>query len=85
MSNSDKFFNDFKDVIDHPKKYIMKHMEQTGQKAIGCMPLYTPEELVLAAGMFPVGVWEAIQNFQKLKHISQHLFVQYYKQHWKMH
>ncbi len=20
MSNSDKFFNDFKDVIDHPKK-----------------------------------------------------------------
>ncbi|KEI74402.1 2-hydroxyacyl-CoA dehydratase [Clostridium botulinum] len=67
MSNSDKFFNDFKDVIDHPKKYIMKHMEKTGQKAIGCMPLYTPEELVLAAGMFPVGVWGSNTELSKAK------------------
>lgn len=67
MSNSDKFFNDFKDVIEHPKKYIMKHMEKTGQKAIGCMPLYTPEELVLAAGMFPVGVWGSNTELSKAK------------------
>lgn len=67
MSNSDKFFNDFKDIVENPKKYIMKHMEQTGQKAIGCMPLYTPEELVLAAGMFPVGVWGSNTELSKAK------------------
>ncbi len=67
MSNSDKFFNDFKDVIGHPKKYIMKHMEETRQKAIGCMPLYTPEELVLATGMFPVGVWGSNTELSKAK------------------
>lgn len=57
MSNSDKMFNEFKDMLQNPKKTIVKHMEETGQKAIGCMPLYVPEELVSAAGMIPVGVW----------------------------
>ncbi|EJP6472226.1 2-hydroxyacyl-CoA dehydratase [Clostridium botulinum] len=57
MSNSDKMFNEFKDMLQNPKKTIVKHMEKTGQKAIGCMPLYVPEELVSAAGMIPVGVW----------------------------
>ena len=31
----------------------------SGKKAIGCVPVYCPEELVYAAGMIPFGVWGA--------------------------
>lgn len=67
MSNLDNLFNEFKDISENPKKYINKHIEKTGEKAIGCMPLYTPEELILAAGMFPVGVWGANSKVSKAK------------------
>jgi len=42
---------------DNPAQAIHKAMEETGKKAIGCFPIYTPEELVYAAGMLPVGMW----------------------------
>lgn len=67
MCNIDNLFNEFKDIAENPKKYINKHIEKTGEKAIGCMPLYTPEELILAAGMFPVGVWGANSKVSKAK------------------
>jgi (R)-2-hydroxyisocaproyl-CoA dehydratase beta subunit len=41
----------------HPARAIKKSMKDTGKKAIGCFPIYTPEELVYAAGMLPVGMW----------------------------
>lgn len=34
-----------------------KYLAETGNKAIGCFPVYTPEEIVYAAGMLPVGMW----------------------------
>ena len=41
----------------HPAQTVRKTMDQTGKKAIGCFPIYAPEELVYAAGMIPVGMW----------------------------
>ena len=40
-----------------PKNSILSAMKETGKKAIGCFPIYTPEELVYAAGMLPIGMW----------------------------
>lgn len=45
------------EVIDNPNEVIKKFKKETGNKAIGCFPVYCPEEIIHAAGMFPVGIW----------------------------
>lgn len=47
----------FEEVARHPQKSVIASMEETGKKAVGCFPYYTPEEIVYAAGMLPVGLW----------------------------
>ena len=32
-------------------------MKETGKKAVGCFPYYTPDEIIYAAGLLPVGLW----------------------------
>lgn len=46
-------------IADDPKAAVNGYLKKTGGKAIGCIPVYTPEELVHAAGMLPVGIWGA--------------------------
>jgi Benzoyl-CoA reductase/2-hydroxyglutaryl-CoA dehydratase subunit, BcrC/BadD/HgdB len=41
----------------NPGKSIMQSMKETGKRAVGCFPIYSPEEIVYAAGMLPVGMW----------------------------
>lgn len=41
----------------HPAKSIETACRETGKEAVGCFPIYTPEELVYAAGFLPVGMW----------------------------
>ena len=31
--------------------------KECGKDAVGCFPIYTPEEIVYAAGFVPVGMW----------------------------
>lgn len=38
--------------LDQIKKYV-----ESGKKVIGCAPVYTPDELVYASGMIPIGIW----------------------------
>lgn len=44
-------------VGQNPRNSILASMKETGKKAVGCFPIYTPEEIVYAAGMLPVGMW----------------------------
>ena len=43
-------------VATHPELILRDHLAR-GEKVVGCIPLYTPEELVHAAGMIPMGLW----------------------------
>lgn len=52
-----EMFGRFEEIADAPSKYVDKYLAETGNKAIGCFPVYTPEEIVHAAGMLPVGMW----------------------------
>ena len=47
----------FSEVAQHPGQAVKMLLQTTGKKAVGCFPYYCPEELVYAAGMFPVGCW----------------------------
>lgn len=41
----------------NPHQSVARAMEQRKQKAIGCFPVYVPEEIIHASGMLPVGLW----------------------------
>lgn len=43
-------------VSNNPKEMMKDYLDQ-GNKVIGCLPVYTPEEIVHAAGMIPMGIW----------------------------
>ena len=36
---------------------LIKGYKAEGKKIIGCGPVYTPAEIVYAAGMAPMGLW----------------------------
>ncbi|WP_227017975.1 2-hydroxyacyl-CoA dehydratase subunit D [Sinanaerobacter chloroacetimidivorans] len=40
-----------------PEKTIKESINETGKEVIGCFPIYTPEEIIYAAGYLPVGMW----------------------------
>jgi len=57
VTNIQAMINEFKDVVEHPARSVRLAMEKTGKKAVGCFPIYTPDELIHAAGAIPVGMW----------------------------
>lgn len=44
------------DASNNPKKIMQEYIAQ-GEKVIGCLPVYTPEEIIHASGMIPMGIW----------------------------
>ncbi|MEG1163744.1 MAG: 2-hydroxyacyl-CoA dehydratase family protein [Anaerovoracaceae bacterium] len=54
----------YKEIIEkletsaqHPSQTVVQSMKDTGKEAIGCFPIYTPEEIIYAAGYIPMGMW----------------------------
>jgi bcr-type benzoyl-CoA reductase subunit C len=56
MANLAKMLHDLQQVADSPKAMLDKYLAE-GKKVIGCFPIYTPAELVHAAGLIPMGTW----------------------------
>ncbi len=52
----DAYLNEFKEISDHPHRVIDGYKKE-GKKVIGVLPYYAPVELVVAAGMVPMGIW----------------------------
>lgn len=46
-----------KETAMRPALSVGQSMKETGKKAVGCFPIYAPEELIYAAGALPVGLW----------------------------
>jgi benzoyl-CoA reductase/2-hydroxyglutaryl-CoA dehydratase subunit BcrC/BadD/HgdB len=57
MSGITEIIHELAETAAHPKASIVKAMKDTGKKALGCFPIYTPEEIAYAAGYLPVGLW----------------------------
>lgn len=56
MKDYIEIINVFKEVAASPGKQA-KQAKTAGKTVVGCFPVYTPAELVYAAGMFPIGLW----------------------------
>ena len=46
-----------KEAVENPNEAVKNFKKYTGNKAIGCFPVYCPEEIIHAGGMLPVGIW----------------------------
>ena len=64
MNRINEIYNKMNYAIEHVAEIVNKKKEQ-GQKVIGVLPIYAPEELVHAAGMFPVGCWGGNTSISK--------------------
>lgn len=58
MNQVQELFNQFHEIATSPESQLKKYLEN-GQKVVACVPVYTPEELVHAMGMVPMGAWGA--------------------------
>lgn len=50
----------------NPRERLSHYLAQ-GKQVVGCFPVYTPEELIHAAGLIPFGLWGAQTQLQKAK------------------
>ena len=54
--STEVLLNEFKECSEHPYRVISAY-KQVGKKVIGVLPYFAPVELVVAAGMVPMGIW----------------------------
>ena len=54
--STEVLLNEFKECSEHPYQVISAY-KQEGKKVIGVLPYFAPVELVVAAGMVPMGIW----------------------------
>lgn len=57
MNKHDEIIKILADAAANPMAQVKEYKSRTGNLAVGCIPEYTPGELVYAAGMLPVGLW----------------------------
>ncbi len=56
MANLNQLLRELNEAAANPKAVLQRYLAQ-GKKVAGCFPVYTPEELVHAGGLIPLGLW----------------------------
>lgn len=64
MSRIDEILDQMVYVTENIGKVVSTEKKQ-GKKVVGVLPVYTPEELIHAAGMFPIGCWGGTTTISK--------------------
>ena len=67
--STEVLLNEFKECSEHPYRVISAY-KQEGKKVIGVLPYYAPAELVVAAGMVPMGIWGS--NKKTIAHAKEY-------------
>ncbi|MEA4973359.1 MAG: 2-hydroxyacyl-CoA dehydratase family protein [Candidatus Metalachnospira sp.] len=67
MSKIDTIISELQAIASNPKKAMDDYKAETGKGAVGMIPVYTPEELVYAAGRLPIGCWGAQTEITKAR------------------
>lgn len=58
MTNLENRLAQLRQAVEDPRSQLEHYLSQ-GEKVVGCFAVYTPEELVHAAGAVPMGIWGA--------------------------
>lgn len=65
MSDLNYMISKLEQIALNPAKSVADSCKETGKDAAGCFPIYTPEEIVYAAGLIPVGIWGGKTEFKE--------------------
>ncbi|HML37763.1 MAG TPA: 2-hydroxyacyl-CoA dehydratase family protein [Bacillota bacterium] len=57
MTDVNRLIGQLEEAALHPARTVAESMRRTKKEAVGCFPIYTPEEIAYAAGFLPVGLW----------------------------
>lgn len=57
MSKIETILSSLYDISNNPKKALDNYKAETGNKVVGVLPVYAPEEIIYAAGALPFGCW----------------------------
>ena len=67
MSKVDTIISELQGIQAIPKKAMDDYKAETGKGAVGMVPVYTPDEIVYAAGRLPIGCWGAQVEVSKAR------------------
>ena len=56
MADVKTLLSQFEDISKNPQRMLKEYLD-AGEKVIACFPIYSPQPLVAAAGMVPMGIW----------------------------
>ena len=56
MADVKTLLSQFEDISKNPQRMLKEYLD-AGEKVIACFPIYSPQPLVVAAGMVPMGIW----------------------------
>src|SRR5665648_1193013 len=70
MSNLKLLLDQLIEAGSNPKETVLKSMQDAEKEAVRCFTIYTPEEIIYAAGYLPVGMWGGSTD---LKHADKYL------------
>lgn len=66
MANKTELLEAFHKVATNPAAQLKKYTD-AGLKVVGCVPVYTPEEIIHSMGAVPMGVWGADTELKESK------------------
>lgn len=66
MANKTELLEAFHKIAVNPEAQLKKYID-AGQKVVGCVPVYTPEEIIHSMGAVPMGVWGADTELKESK------------------
>ena len=56
MEEVSKLLSELEEICKNPAAQMHRYID-AGETVIGCFPVYTPQPLITAAGMVPMGIW----------------------------
>jgi len=67
MTKIETICKELRGVAANPAKSVDALKAKTGKKLVGMGPVYSPEEIVIAAGALPIGIWGGQKSIQKAR------------------
>ena len=66
MTKVETLCKELRDIAANPGKSVAA-LKASGKKLVGMAPYYAPDEIVIAAGAAPVGIWGGQKSIQKAR------------------
>ena len=66
MSKIETLKKELRDIAANPGSSI-DSLKKTGKKLVGMGPEYSPDEIAIAAGAYPIGIWGGQKSIQKAR------------------